>query len=191
MLLFVVFIIIISVIVVAMPRRIGARCGLNWMIVFAPVWTASCSSTSARCRCFVSPYAFRVDLSIFFFFSVVVGGNGQLVGPLVGAWILYLVPNALLADLSTYRLLGYGIVALLIMLAFPDGVVGSLEKMRRRHRLRERIGGIAVDRLFGWSGRRAANSSCATGCASPARWGISPCRCGRSSPASSRPTTIW
>lgn len=105
---------------------------------------------------FVSPYAFRVDLSIFFFFSVVVGGNGQLVGPLVGAWILYLVPNALLADLSTYRLLGYGIVALLIMLAFPDGVVGSLEKMRRRHRLRERIGGIAVDRLFGWSGRRAA-----------------------------------
>ena len=53
-------------------------------------------------------------------------------------------------------MLGYGIVALLIMLAFPDGVVGSLEKMRRRHRLRERIGGIAVDRLFGWSGRRAA-----------------------------------
>jgi branched-chain amino acid transport system permease protein len=80
----------------------------------------------------------------------VVGGNGQLVGPVIGVWILYLVPNVLLADLSTYRLLGYGIVALVIMLAFPDGVIGSLEKLRRRHRLRERIGGISVDRVIAW-----------------------------------------
>jgi branched-chain amino acid transport system permease protein len=94
---------------------------------------------------FVSPYAFRVDLSIFFFFSVVIGGNGQLLGPVIGAWILYLVPNALLADLANYRLLGYGIVALLIMLGFPDGVVGSIEKMRRRHRLRTHIAPIGID----------------------------------------------
>ena len=108
---------------------------------------------------FVSPYAFRVDLSIFFFFTVVVGGNGQLVGPLVGAWILYLVPNALLADLASYRLLGYGLVALLIMLAFPDGVVGSIEKLLRRRRLRERISGIGIDRVLAWDGTRprAAN----------------------------------
>ena len=104
---------------------------------------------------FVSPYAFRVDLSIFFFFSVVVGGNGQLAGPVIGVWILYLVPNALLADLSTYRLLGYGIVALVIMLAFPDGVIGSLEKLRRRRRLRERISGISIDRVLAWRGNAA------------------------------------
>jgi branched-chain amino acid transport system permease protein len=104
---------------------------------------------------FVSPYAFRVDLSIFFFFSVVVGGSGQLVGPLIGAWILYLVPNALLADLSTYRLLGYGVVALLIMLVFPDGVVGSLEALRRRHRLRQRIASIGIERVLEWGGHRA------------------------------------
>ena len=76
---------------------------------------------------FVSPYAFRVDLSIFFFFSVIVGGSGRLIGPVVGTAILYLVPNALLADLASYRLLGYGAVALVIMLLFPDGVVGTLE----------------------------------------------------------------
>jgi branched-chain amino acid transport system permease protein len=108
---------------------------------------------------FVSPYAFRVDLSIFFFFSVVVGGNGQLVGPLIGVWILYLVPNALLADLATYRLLGYGVVALLIMLVFPDGVVGSLEKMRRRHGLRERIGSIGVESVLAWRAKPATPSA--------------------------------
>ena len=91
---------------------------------------------------FVSPYAFRVDLSIFFFFSVIVGGSGRLIGPVVGTAILYLVPNALLADLASYRLLAYGAVALLIMLLFPDGVVGTLERALRRYRTRTRVSGI-------------------------------------------------
>lgn len=103
---------------------------------------------------FVSPYAFRVDLSIFFFFSVIVGGTGQVLGPVIGVWILYLVPNVLLADLATYRLLGYGVVALLIMLALPDGVVGSIEAYRRGRRLRSPVPAIGVDRLLAWTGSR-------------------------------------
>lgn len=93
---------------------------------------------------FVSPYAFGVDLSIYFFFSVIVGGSGRLLGPVIGAWVLYLVPNALLAGLAEYRLLGYGIVAFVIMLVFPDGLVGGLERRLRRHRQREAVGEIAV-----------------------------------------------
>jgi len=65
-----------------------------------------------------------------------------LVGPVIGTAILYLVPNALLADLASYRLLAYGAVALLIMLAFPDGVVGTLERAARRYRARTRTAGI-------------------------------------------------
>ncbi|MGC7403082.1 ABC transporter permease subunit [Pandoraea pneumonica] len=80
---------------------------------------------------FVSPAAFSLDLSILFFFAVVVGGRGQILGPVVGVWLLYLLPNILLADLVQYRLLAYGLVALLVMLAFPDGVVGTLLKWRR------------------------------------------------------------
>lgn len=76
---------------------------------------------------FVGPTAFRVDFSIFFFFAVIVGGQGKLLGPIIGVWILYLVPNVFLADLSHYRLLVYGGVALVVMLAFPDGIVGSIE----------------------------------------------------------------
>ena len=103
---------------------------------------------------FVSPYAFRVELSIFFFFSVIVGGNGQVLGPVVGAWILYLVPNALLADFANYRLLGYGLVALAIMLALPDGVIGTIEAFRRTRRLRSQVPVIAVDRVLSWTGQR-------------------------------------
>ena len=77
---------------------------------------------------FVGPTAFRVDFSIFFFFAVIIGGQGKLLGPIIGVWLLFIVPNVLLADLSHYRLLVYGMVALVVMLAFPDGVIGSLEK---------------------------------------------------------------
>jgi branched-chain amino acid transport system permease protein len=72
-----------------------------------------------------------VELSIFFFFSLIVGGRGRLLGPILGVWILYLVPNVLMVDLVNYRLIGYGLVALVIMLAFPDGLVGSVENRLR------------------------------------------------------------
>jgi branched-chain amino acid transport system permease protein len=81
---------------------------------------------------FLSPSAFHVELSIFFFFSVIVGGNARLLGPILGVWILYLVPNVLMVDLVNYRLVGYGVVALAIMLAFPDGLVGTIENWARR-----------------------------------------------------------
>src|SRR6185436_17930164 len=91
---------------------------------------------------FLSPSAFHVELSIFFFFSVIVGGRGRLLGPILGVWILYLVPNVLMVDLVNYRLIGYGVVALLIMLLFPDGLVGSVENRLRRWR--QRPGGADV-----------------------------------------------
>ena len=81
---------------------------------------------------FLSPSAFHVELSIFFFFSVIVGGRGRLLGPILGVWILHLVPNVLMVDLVNYRLIGYGVVALMIMLLFPDGLVGSIENRLRR-----------------------------------------------------------
>lgn len=77
---------------------------------------------------FVGPTAFGVDISIFFFLAVIVGGQGRVLGPIIGVWILYLVPNVLLAGFADYRLLAYGVVALVVMLAFPDGVIGSISK---------------------------------------------------------------
>lgn len=83
---------------------------------------------------FVGPTAFRAELSIFFFFAVVVGGQHTLLGPIIGVWLLHLVPNVLLADFSHYRLLLYGVVALFVMLVFPDGIVGSIATWIRSRR---------------------------------------------------------
>lgn len=81
---------------------------------------------------YVSPSAFGLDVSIVFFLAVIVGGSGHLIAPIVGIWILYLLPNILLVELANYRLLAYGGLALVVMLAFPDGLVGTLERWRRK-----------------------------------------------------------
>jgi branched-chain amino acid transport system permease protein len=93
---------------------------------------------------FLSPSAFHVELSIFLFFSVIVGGRGRLLGPILGVWILYLVPNVLLVNLVNYRLIGYGLVVLAIMLLFPDGLVGSIETWLRRRMQKPGGAGVGV-----------------------------------------------
>lgn len=83
---------------------------------------------------FAGPTAFDVELSMLFFFAIIVGGRGYLLGPVLGMALLFLVPNVLLASYVKYRLFIYGAIALSVMLAFPNGLVGSFEDWRRRKR---------------------------------------------------------
>lgn len=83
---------------------------------------------------FAGPTAFDVELSMLFFFAIIVGGRGHLLGPVLGMALLFLVPNVLLASYVKYRLFIYGAIALGVMLAFPNGLVGSFEDWRRRKR---------------------------------------------------------
>ena len=58
------------------------------------------------------------------------------------------MPNVLLVDLVNYRLIGYGLVALAIMLLFPDGLVGTVENALRR-RLRKSGGAdVGIQRVM-------------------------------------------
>lgn len=91
---------------------------------------------------FVSPNAFHVDLSVLFFFAIIVGGTKQPLGPVVGLILLYMVPNVFLASFVEYRLLIYGLVALLVMLLMPNGILGTMEDWRRH-----RWGGVAGESL--------------------------------------------
>ncbi len=98
---------------------------------------------------FVSPSAFNLEISIVFFLAVIVGGRGQILGPIVGVWILYLLPNVLLVELVNFRLLAYGTLALVVMLLFSDGLIGSFERWRlRRNQSTQRVN-IHLDGLLG------------------------------------------
>jgi branched-chain amino acid transport system permease protein len=107
----------------------------------AAVMTGIAGALYAPLFGFVSPGAFPLHLSILLYFAVVVGGQGTLVGPIAGLYLLYLVPNVLLTGLVEYRLIIYGGIAFLAMMFFPDGLIGTVRDwlLRRGARERDRV----------------------------------------------------
>ncbi len=82
---------------------------------------------------FVTPSTFSFSQSILFVLVVIIGGAGALAGPLVGATIVVLLPEAL-AALAEYRLLFFGALLLGVLWLAPDGVTGLGERLIARRR---------------------------------------------------------
>jgi branched-chain amino acid transport system ATP-binding protein len=82
---------------------------------------------------FVTPSTFSFAQSILFVLVVMIGGSGTLAGPLVGAAIVVLLPEAL-AGLAEYRLLVFGALLLVVLWVAPDGVVGTVQRLFSRRR---------------------------------------------------------
>ncbi len=79
----------------------------------------------------ITPHNFNFMQSILFVLAVTLGGAGSLVGPLLGAVVVGLLPE-LLASLEEYRLLFFGAFLLVVLWAAPDGVAGLLSRWRRK-----------------------------------------------------------
>jgi len=78
---------------------------------------------------FISPEAFEFDASIFFLIGVIFGGQGTLLGPLVGAPIVTFLPEVLQRFVD-YHLIIYGAVIVASLYVLPLGIVGSLPRRR-------------------------------------------------------------
>ncbi len=72
---------------------------------------------------FISPESFPFFQSILFVLVVMAGGSERVLGPLVGAVIVVLLPE-LLASLAQYRLLFVGLLLLIVLRVAPGGFVG-------------------------------------------------------------------
>lgn len=121
-------------------RTLGIKPGVMRFIAFiiAAIGTGIAGVLYLPAVAFVSPQGFNVELSFIFFFAVVVGGRGQMLGPVIGIWIVFILPNIALASLVEYRLLIYGILTLATVMAFPDGIVGSIERWRLKRGVKGR-----------------------------------------------------
>jgi branched-chain amino acid transport system ATP-binding protein len=72
---------------------------------------------------FISPESFPFFQSILFLLVVMIGGADRLLGPLVGALVVVLLPE-ILSFLAQYRLLFVGLLLLLVLRLAPGGLVG-------------------------------------------------------------------
>ena len=77
---------------------------------------------------FISPESFPFFQSILFLLVVMLGGADRLLGPLVGACVVVLLPE-LLVVLGQYRLLFVGALLLLVLRLAPVGLVGVVARL--------------------------------------------------------------
>ena len=115
-------------------QALGIKPGLMRFAAFviAAIGTGICGVLYLPTVAFVSPQGFNIELSFIFFFAVVVGGRGKILGPVLGIWVVYILPNIALAGMVEYRLFIYGLLTLGTVILFPDGLVGSFERRRAR-----------------------------------------------------------
>lgn len=92
---------------------------------------------------FVTPSTFTFSQSILFVLVVIIGGAGTVAGPLVGAAIVVLLPEAL-AGLAEYRLLFFGALLLGVLWVAPGGVVGTALRLIARRKPLRKAGGKAI-----------------------------------------------
>ncbi len=80
---------------------------------------------------FVSPDSFTLQTSILFLLVILFGGLGRVAGPVIGAVVLIVLPEAL-HRFSDYRLILYGVLLLGTLYFLPEGVAGALAGRARR-----------------------------------------------------------
>lgn len=78
---------------------------------------------------FVTPNSFSFIESILFVLVVMLGGSGLIIGPLLGAVVVALLPE-LLAGTEEYRLLSFGLLLLMVLWGAPEGLVGLAMRIK-------------------------------------------------------------
>jgi branched-chain amino acid transport system permease protein len=80
---------------------------------------------------FIAPTLFSGLESVRLVMMVVIGGAGTLFGPIVGAALIVLLPQALRMD-PTDSLIITGVILVLVVLFFPRGIVGTAQDLLLR-----------------------------------------------------------
>jgi branched-chain amino acid transport system permease protein len=90
-------------------------------------WAGFAGVVFAAKTTFINPASFTIWESINVLCVVVLGGMGSIVGVIVGAFILILLPEYL-RFLSEYRMLAFGTVLVMMMVFRPGGIVETVRR---------------------------------------------------------------
>jgi branched-chain amino acid transport system permease protein len=80
---------------------------------------------------YIGPEIFGVGASLEFLIMVVVGGLGSPLGAISGALLLAVLPE-FMRSYEEYRLLFFGLILMIILVAAPGGIIGLLHSWYRR-----------------------------------------------------------
>jgi branched-chain amino acid transport system permease protein len=99
--------------------------------MLSAMWAAVAGVIYVAREGYVEPDVFRFDESVLILSMVILGGMGSGPGPILGAAVLYLVPQILRDEfpaLLDYRLMIFGVVMIVMMIYRPQGLLGSVRR---------------------------------------------------------------
>ena len=124
-------------------RRVAATAGLPvlrlrlTMFVLGSTYAGVAGSLFAHKSGFISTESFSLELGIDIFLILLLGGIGSMWGPVLGAAFVVWAPEQL-RFVGEYRALIYGALLIVVIVAFPKGLIGVVElawaQVRRRRR---------------------------------------------------------
>jgi branched-chain amino acid transport system permease protein len=104
---------------------------LRAVFLFSGAVAAVAGGLFAALQSYITPDAFTLDLSILFFISILIGGRGSVLGPLLGTILLTALPE-FAAPLVAWSTFLYAVLLLVIVLAIPGGIAEILDFKNRR-----------------------------------------------------------
>jgi branched-chain amino acid transport system permease protein len=90
-------------------------------------WAGIIGVVFAAKTTFINPASFTFLESAIILSIVVLGGMGSIVGVIIGALVLILMPEYLRA-LSEYRMLAFGAILVCMMVFRPQGIISSVRR---------------------------------------------------------------
>jgi branched-chain amino acid transport system permease protein len=110
--------------------------GTRYLVLAAVVSAALAGvagSLYAHYTRFVSPEVFLFTYTVTMVIMVIAGGQGTLVGPVIGALLFTALPEALREAMAwQWQMLAYGVVLVALVFFLPRGIVPSVQRWRRR-----------------------------------------------------------
>ncbi|MEE3649912.1 MULTISPECIES: branched-chain amino acid ABC transporter ATP-binding protein/permease [unclassified Brenneria] len=91
------------------------------------MFTSAAGALVAPLMMFINPDSFPFSQSILFILAVVIGGSGTLLGPVLGALLIVVLPE-LLSTFAEYRLLIFAVLLLTVLWLAPRGILGTLAR---------------------------------------------------------------
>lgn len=91
---------------------------------YGTFWAGVAGCFYAFFSSYVSADSFVLDESFSILGMVIVGGQGTLIGPVVGAAFLTILPE-LVRSIAEYRMVIFGTAIIITMLVRPQGIAGS------------------------------------------------------------------
>jgi len=101
------------------------------VFLFTGAAAAVAGGLFATLQTYITPDAFTFDLSILFFISILIGGRGSILGPMLGTIILTLLPE-FAAPLAAWSTFLYAVLLLIVVLVAPGGIAALIDFRNRK-----------------------------------------------------------